>query len=147
MELIVPYLSLGISLLAIGISYHCFQVAQQRSVRPVLVFTHEGHKSGGESLWEIENAGTGPAVNVLVASGDINFKWNTQTAVLFPTFAAGSKRRLNWIPHPSSLVAIYTDCEGRAFTTTCARSRNCFRSKNLYPTLKPAMQAYQIGHD
>jgi len=117
MGTMLPYLSLGISLLAIALSYWGLRVAQRRSVRPVLVFSHEGRDPGEESVWHVENAGLGPAINVLLAAGNTDCVWDSRSAVQLPALSVKGKRRLTWIHHPGSLVATYTDADGRAYTT------------------------------
>lgn len=147
MSSIVPYISLGISVLAIGVSVYCFRLTQRRAIRPVLVFSHDGRGDMGASGWEVENAGPGPAVNVLLAAGCTQKVWKQDTALLLPALGAGSKFRLTWIRHPGALLAIYADSEGREYTCTCVHSRNQIVSANQYPEMKPVRFAYQLKND
>lgn len=147
MVAIIPYISLGVSLLAIGVSYYCFKTTQRRSIRPVLIFSSYAKGESGVTSWHVENAGSGPAVNVLLAAGDTKRVWNEQTALLLPALPAGSKFHLNWIHHPGSLLATYADSEGRAYTSICVDNRNHIAATNRYPHMTPKIYSYQLPRD
>ena len=144
---LLPYVSLGVSLLAVVVSYYCFRLTQQRAVRPVLVFSPEGKDDKGISVWRVENAGPGPAINVSLAAGSSDRAWDPQTALLLPALSSGAKFRLTWIQRPLCLFGIYSDSEGRTYTTTCTRNRNRIERGNQFPALQPSRFAYQLRRE
>jgi hypothetical protein len=111
----------------------------------MLSFYSEGRSENKYSSWIIENVGNGPALNVLIAQGDHNLKWNEENTVLISTIARGDKKRLTWILHPAALLAIYDDAHKHTYSTICHRNENKIFNGNNYPSLKPKHYQYQLN--
>jgi hypothetical protein len=145
MDSLIPYLSLAVSLAAVAVSYYCFRLALRRSVKPVLVFSHEGQGKDDKSVWHVENVGNGPAINVILAGRNVERQW--KQSLILPALATGSRFRLTWITHTGALVAIYSDSSGGMYTTECFDSRNRIFAGNRFPGLEPIKASWQITKD
>jgi hypothetical protein len=114
---LVDVVTLFVSGLALAVAFLEYRFSRDNADRPVLVFSMKS--SAG---WGLDNVGTGPAVNLVVAdllrSGHANKIVNC-----FP-LAAGGRIDVPWLNASHELVAIYTDVHGREYTTTCGAVRN-----------------------
>lgn len=103
--------SVFISLLAVVLSYYAFRKTLREGIRPVLIFSR---RTG--ALWQIENVGSGPAIDLVIADRDTTGEWRSCTRC-YP-LAVGAVAELVWIAHGSQLVAEYWDVRGAVFTTS-----------------------------
>src|SRR5262249_28322857 len=114
---IIPVLAwlipVGISVAAIFYA----RLAVTRSLRPVLVFVCKVR----DKEWLIQNVGTGPALDVLVAEKTHEEQPWTRFKRLPPLSKDGE---INLESAPSFFAVTYTDAENNAYSTTCSRYRN-----------------------
>lgn len=129
-EAIIAIISTAISLLAVVVSFYTFHRSLKASSKPVLIFSLRS-----EALWQLQNVGNGPAVNVLVGEMNVNRDWVNITNC-YP-LAAGASVPLSWLRHGVELAAVYTDVYGGSFTTHCASNWNAVSSRNEFPGWRP----------
>ena len=99
--------------------------AVTRSVRPVLVFVCEVR----DKVWCVENVGTGPALDVLVAEKDRDEQpWARFKRV--PPLPKDGKIRLR--SAPSFLAVTYHDAENNAYSTICSGYRNRLQKGHVF---------------
>ena len=99
--------------------------AVTRSVRPVLVFVCEVR----DKVWCVENVGTGPALDVLVAEKDRDEQpWARFKRV--PPLPKDGKIRLR--SAPSFLAVTYHDAENHAYSTICSGYRNQLQKGHVF---------------
>jgi hypothetical protein len=119
-----------VSLLAIIVSVASFlvaYVAERRSRMPVLQFVwlHE------RKVWALDNVGSGPALNPIVAEANISGLTTGVTEVwcrpiLIPSIPAGGQTTLPWVIGKGALGASYTDASRFFYTTKCAGDVSIF---------------------
>jgi hypothetical protein len=106
-----------------GISAYIARQAVTRSLRPVLVFVCD--KQG----WFVNNVGTGPALDVLVArKGREEESW--RSFVRLPPISKDGQIRLG--SGSSFLAVTYTDAEGVHYSTTCWGYRNQVHKRAVF---------------
>jgi hypothetical protein len=82
------------------------------SIRPVLVFEYSSNEG-----WKVNNIGSGPALNALVAQKEGGLWINP---VRIPAMAKDGSLPLAWCLHDDkALGALYEDAEGRKYTSIC----------------------------
>lgn len=64
---ILQIFTLALSVLAVGVSYYAATRTYRSGLRPFLIFYNSEFDSEEETSWTLENAGSGPAINVVVA--------------------------------------------------------------------------------
>lgn len=122
-----------ISLVIAGISFvlaalsHRF--SKQNADRPVLVFSLAIGRR-----WQLDNVGTGPALNITVADRDQD--GNSEKVVNCAPLSASGQAAVPWLTGKHELVAIYSDVHGRQYTTICGYNRNRFLRRNVFPEMK-----------
>ncbi len=99
--------------------------AVTRSVRPVLVFVCEVR----DKVWCVQNVGTGPALDILVAEKDRDEQpWARFKRV--PPLPKDGKIRLR--SAPSFLAVTYHDAENNAYSTICTGYRNRLQKGHVF---------------
>lgn len=84
------------------------------SRKPVLVFEYAGERG-----WLLRNAGSGPALNIVVAQKRVGGEWFNPVRI--PPLARDGEFLLIWLGHVNTtgLGAIYCDTENSPYTSTC----------------------------
>jgi hypothetical protein len=99
--------------------------AVTRSLRPVLVFVCEVR----DKVWCVQNVGTGPALDVLVAEKDRDEQpWARYKRV--PPLPRDGKIRLG--SAPSFFAVTYHDAENNAYSTICSGYRNRLQRGHVF---------------
>jgi hypothetical protein len=99
--------------------------AVTRSLRPVLVFVCEVR----DEVWRIQNVGTGPALDVLVAEKDRDEQpWARFRRV--PPLPKDGEIRLR--SAPSFFAVTYHDAENNAYSTICTGYRNRLQKGHVF---------------
>jgi hypothetical protein len=99
--------------------------AVTRSLRPVLVFVCEIR----DKVWCVQNVGTGPALDVLVAEKDRDEQpWARFKRV--PPLPRDGKIRLG--SAPSFFAVTYHDAENNAYSTICSGYRNRLQRGHVF---------------
>jgi hypothetical protein len=99
--------------------------AVTRSVRPVLVFVCEVR----DKVWCIQNVGTGPALDILVAEKDRDEQpWARFKRV--PPLSKDGKIQLRSAPR--FLAVTYHDAENHAYSTICSGYRNRLQKGHVF---------------
>ena len=99
--------------------------AVTRSVRPVLVFVCEVR----DEVWCVQNVGTGPALDILVAEKDRDEEpWARFMRV--PPLPRDGKIRLRSAPR--FLAVTYHDAENNAYSTICTGYRNRLQKGHVF---------------
>jgi hypothetical protein len=99
--------------------------AVTRSVRPVLVFVCEVR----DEVWCVQNVGTGPALDILVAEKDRDEQpWARFMRV--PPLPRDGKIRLRSAPR--FLAVTHHDAENNAYSTICSGYRNRLQKGHVF---------------
>lgn len=127
-QILLSIVAFAISLIAVVLAYRAQSCSNR--LRPVLVFSR-----GSDTLWQIQNVGEGPSLQVIIADSDRHETW-TCVANCSPV---GAKCTLNlpWIKNGYGLVAIYSDIDGNQFTSLYKDGVHSISRGNIYPHLKP----------
>jgi hypothetical protein len=80
--------------------------------------------------WQLQNVGSGPAVNVVVADWHPGRRADSITSC-FP-ISAGGHLELGWLRAGWELAAVYADVFGNTFSTRCSGSRNTLVNGNEF---------------
>lgn len=128
--------TLGLSILAIGVSYYAATRTYRSGLRPFLIFYNSEFDPDEETSWTLENAGTGPAINIVVAGDSDTRITETSKAVLIPSIPKGHSTRVGFLSARKTLVATYSDVLGKEYTTICSDNRIVMHNSNRFPYLK-----------
>jgi hypothetical protein len=110
---ILDWIAVLVSVIAILVAKR----AVTRSFRPVLVFVCEVR----DKVWRVQNVGTGPALNILVAEKDRDEQpWARFKRV--PPLPRDGEILLRSAPR--FLAVTYHDAENNAYSTICSGYRN-----------------------
>jgi hypothetical protein len=118
---ILAWIPVLVSVIAIFVAKR----AVTRSLRPVLVFVCEVR----DKVWCVQNVGTGPALDVLVAEKDRD----EQTWARFkrvPPLPKDGRIRLGSAPR--FFAVTYHDAENNAYSTICSGYRNRLRKGHVF---------------
>jgi hypothetical protein len=109
----VSVAALAFSLVSFTFSYSLSSRSAVTSIRPVLVFEYT-HDAG----WSVRNVGSGPALNVLIASKNEGGDW--RNPVRIPAIQRDGHFLLSWIGHQNirTLGATYMDIAERDYSST-----------------------------
>ena len=99
--------------------------AVTRSLRPVLVFVCEVR----DKVWCVQNVGTGPALDVLVAEKDRNEEPWARFKRLPPLPKDG---KIQLRSAPSFFAVTYHDAENHAYSTICSGYRNRLQKGHVF---------------
>src|SRR4030095_6409514 len=99
--------------------------AVTRSVRPVLVFVCEVR----DKVWCIQNVGTGPALDILVAEKDRDEHAGSRFRRV-PPLSKNGKIQLRSAPR--FLAVTYHDAENHAYSTICSGYRNRLQKGHVF---------------
>src|SRR5215831_13285350 len=99
--------------------------AVTRSVRPVLVFVCEVR----DKVWCVQNVGTGPALDILVAEKDRDEQPWARFKRL-PPLPKNGKIQLR--SAPSFFAVTYHDAENHAYSTICSGYRNRLQKGHVF---------------
>lgn len=118
----VAVLALIVSLGSLVFSWRSAEQAKVAAAQPVLVFHF------GSDGWELQNLGTGPAMNVLVLKGGSRRGWTFPVRV--PPLSKDGSVRLHWDPlnNTDGLAAQYEDVLGNLYSTQCGNDLNTIRA-------------------
>jgi hypothetical protein len=99
--------------------------AVTRSLRPVLVFVCEVR----DKLWCVQNVGTGPALDILVAEKDRDGQPWARFKRLPPLPRDG---KIQLRSAPSFFAVIYHDGENNTYSTICSGYRNRLQKGRVF---------------
>lgn len=123
----------AIACIVSALSYINSRRVERTNIRPTLVFVFDGAAG-----WRLENIGSGPAVNILVAEGNsrsIPDSPNWESPVRVPPLGQKGAHALHWnrFTNADQLGATYSDILGRQYTTKCDRDENKLDKGNALP--------------
>ena len=106
--------ALVVSLTAFALNYRHARRAAVLGRKPVLVFLYDGARG-----WVLKNVGNGPALNIVVAQKRVGGDWFNPVRI--PPLSRDAEYVPLWLGHVNTtgLGAIYTDSEGKSYTSTC----------------------------
>ena len=137
MELFISLVSAVFSAAAVAVAYYSFRRGQEAAVTPTLVFSRRH-----ATLWQIENVGSGPAVSLIIGDRSKDGTWK-QVVNCYP-IAAGAAVELPWLRYGDQYGAVYTDVNGRTFTTICSNNRNKISKRNGFPDWQPKSNEWDL---
>lgn len=143
-ETVLAIFSSALSVVALIFSFLSFRRSHRTGIRPVLVFSNDSFDEGSQTTWVVENAGNGPALNVVLCGGGSLVDLDASKAVVIPSMTRGSRERLGFISRRLVFVAKYTDVEGQKYTTTCADNVNQLFERDVYPSLAGHRSLYEV---
>jgi hypothetical protein len=118
---VLAWIPVVVSMIAVFVAKR----AVTRSLRPVLVFVCEIR----DKVWCVQNVGTGPALDVLVAEKDRDEQpWARYKRV--PPLPRDGKIRLG--SAPSFFAVTYHDAENNAYSTICSGYRNRLQRGHVF---------------
>ena len=117
---LIAVVSTAIAVVALVVSYVAYRGAITSAWRPALVFAMKSH-----AHWEITNAGTGPAIRLVVIDKSKDGRV-LSTTNCYP-LAAGAVHSLDWLETAGMLEAVYEDVDGRLYSTECNRHQNVIK--------------------
>jgi hypothetical protein len=135
---ILQIFTLGLSVLAMGVSYYAATRTYRSGFRPFLIFYNSEFDPDEETSWTLENAGSGPAINVVVAGDNGSRITEASEAVVIPSIPKGHSTRVGFLSARNTLAATYSDVLGREYTTICSNNRTTMHNSNKFPYLKGA---------
>lgn len=146
--MIIDIISISIAGFAILFSVLSFFVNYKESIRPVFIFYNPGMTEGNKDWsWYMENVGSGTAINIVLMTGDINLKWNEDITTGLSGLPSGQSIKLDWIQHPGSLYANYTDFGKKKYSTLCVNSENTIKKRRYrFKSLPVKKHQYQLFH-
>lgn len=120
-------LAFVVSIVSLSFAIFKGRYDQITGVKPALVFVFD-HEVG----WEIQNIGSGPALNIIIAKkegGIISPTVDWMQPVRVPPLKKDGKFGLHWDPENNTdgLGSTYEDMWGRKYTTTCGDDLNVIR--------------------
>jgi hypothetical protein len=123
----LPVIALIVSVGSLGFTIFKGRYDQITGIKPALVFVYD-YKSG----WQIENIGSGPALNIVVAQKTGGLRSSARgwiEPVRIPPLKKDGALSIHWDPHNNTdgLGEIYEDMWARPYTTTCGRDQNTIR--------------------
>ena len=118
---LVEWLPVFVSVIAIIVAKR----AVTRSVRPVLVFVCEVR----DEVWCVQNVGSGPALDILVAEKDRDEQPWARFKRLPPLPKDGEIRLRS---APSFFAVTYNDAENNAYSTICTGYRNRLQKGHVF---------------
>ena len=124
---VLSQIPLCFSAIALILSFLSFRLTAVRSVKPVLTVSYRG-----ESGWFLENVGTGPALNVVVAvKGDGDWFLPVRVLPLGP----GQQLILRWLKETNikTIGATYADIDGRRYTSLTSEDLTTTKTGGLLP--------------
>ncbi len=99
-----------------------------------------------EPVWEIENVGRGPAMNIIIGDDAGNGKDFASVIEYYP-IAVGRKVSLrDHIPRGMKLVVNYTDVWGTPYSITCSGNNNHPSRKEDRKLLEHALENARRNH-
>jgi hypothetical protein len=129
-EALFTALALATSVVSLAVSWYTHRDTARASARPVLIFS-----ARTDSLWQVQNVGNGPALDVLV--GDRNESGQYPRITGCYPLAAGASASLTWQQYPHGWAATYADIFGNVFTTVCADHKNNVYGFNRFAAWRP----------
>ena len=123
---IIPIISLIIAMTSLMISYLTSRKSRVLQVKPVLIFSRRSSE-----IWQFQNVGNGPALNLCLGEMDWNDKWSRFTRC-YP-LAAGSMVELCWIKYGCALAITYEDVIGNVYTSYCRYDKSGVSDGNKFP--------------
>ncbi len=113
-SVVLSGIALIVSILAFALNYRHIRRASILARKPVLAFEYDGNRG-----WVLNNVGSGPALNVVVAQKKVKGEWFNPVRI--PPLAKDGEFVLGWLGHVNTtgLGATYTDSEDFPYTATC----------------------------
>ena len=122
--------SLALATLALGVALWSFLRTHRTSIQPLRVFVRTT-----EGSWQLQNVGSGPALNLVVLEGQKPNTWSR--AVHCTSIAVNSSITLHWLQQAAVLASTYTDAYYRHYTTHCVDYRNTISRRTLRHGMTP----------
>jgi hypothetical protein len=129
-EALFAALAFAASVVSLAVSWYTHRETVKASARPVLIFS-----ARTDSLWQVQNVGHGPALDVLVGARNESGQYQTITGC-YP-LAAGASASLTWQQYSHGWAATYADIFGNAFTTVSADHKNTVYGFNRFGAWRP----------
>lgn len=120
-------IALIISIISLFFAIYKGRYDQITGVKPALVFVYD-HEEG----WQVQNIGSGPALNIVVAKkegGVRSRSGNWIEPIRIPPLKKDGEFKIHWDAHNNThgFGATYDDVWGRPYTTTCGCDLNIIR--------------------
>lgn len=144
MNSVMTIFAIILSAIAITVSIYTFRRTHKTSIKPVLIFSNDIESPADTTSWYLQNVGIGPALNVIVGSGEKEGVWEAENFVLLPALSVQGRVHLDWVRAPKALVATYSDSFGQNYTSICVGNRNRVVELNLYPSLSTETSLHQL---
>lgn len=144
MSIFLAVVPLILSTVAILASLHAFRTTHRTNLRPTLIFENSLREKSDKTVWCVENVGRGPAINVIMACADMNFLWKEEENILLPALSVGQQQHLDLLSVAWAFCAVYSDVDGRFYTTVCRENRNTVSLGNRYPNLTAKRYHYEL---
>ena len=124
------------SAVSLTLSYAQNRKGRLTSIRPVLVFLYDRERG-----WIVQNIGTGPALNLIVADAHKGQDWSRPYRL--PSLAQGDTFELSWIGHENvqKLGIDYTDFSSQQYATHAENDLSTVHDRWILPGWKEG----QIG--
>lgn len=127
--------TLALSIMAMGVSYYAATRTYRSGLRPFLIFYNSEFDPNEKTSWTLENAGNGPAINVVVAGDSGPRITETSEAVVIPSIPKDHSTRVGFLSVRNTLAATYSDVLGNEYTTICSDNRTTMYNSNMFPYL------------
>ena len=128
--LVTSLASLVVSIISLAVSNWNAWQAHRTSIMPVLVFTRRP-----STEWQVENAGNGPAINILFREKDFGGNWKKDITRLYPV-APKTLIPLPRLESAKELVATYEDAYRHKYTSICSEDLTTVVRGNKHPDWK-----------
>ena len=127
-RLVVSWLPLLFSSLALLVSFLGYRLTAVRNVKPAIIVSYSN-----ESGWHLKNIGNGPALNVVVAQRQESGGWFCPVRV--PPLGQGDQFHLAWMEHTNVrwIGATYTDIDGRDYSSECSDDLTRITAGSVFP--------------
>lgn len=135
---LLQMVTLVLSVAAMGLSYYAATRTYRSGFRPFLIFYNSEFDPNEETSWTLENAGNGPAINVVVAGDGGARITEASEAVIIPSIPKGHSTRVGFLSVRNTLAVTYSDVLGNKYTTICSDNRTTMYNSNKFPYLKGA---------
>lgn len=120
-----------------------FNLQYDISLKPILLFHNKGQNEKGIGHWMLTNVGNGPAISVTIAEKTDCSEWDSGTVHFLSSLPSNNGRIASEKKNVEALIAIYSDVNGKEYSTLCENNRNSLFTENIEPALFPNSFEYQ----